>query len=112
MDSSYPKHLDWLKRQLVKATNESIQKLAKLKIHPWIIPKAGIFLWCKLPPHIEASKLSKICLQKGIILAPGNSFSQAEHAGQFMRFNVAQCIDKKVFDVLSEAIENYQNYDV
>lgn len=112
MDSSYPKHLDWLKRQLVKATNDSIQKLAKLEIHSWIIPKAGIFLWCKLPPHIEASKLSKICLQKGIILAPGNSFSQAEHAGQFMHFNVAQCIDKKVFDVLSEAIENYQNYDV
>ena len=109
IDSSYPKHLDGLKKQLVKATNEVIYKLAQLNIHPWITPKAGLFLWCTLPHHIEASKLSKICLKQGVILAPGNSFSQSEHAGQFMRFNVAQCLDKKVFDVLSHAIEHYQN---
>ncbi|OTG76662.1 GntR family transcriptional regulator [Acinetobacter sp. ANC 4169] len=109
MDSSYPKHLDWLKKQLIKASNETIQKLAHLDIHPWIVPKAGIFLWCRLPPHIEASKLSKICLQQGIILAPGNSFSQSEQAGQFIRFNVAQCIDKKVFDVLENAIRTYSS---
>ncbi|WP_313035849.1 PLP-dependent aminotransferase family protein [Acinetobacter sp.] len=109
MDSSYPKHLDWLKKQLIKATNETIQKLAHLDIHPWIVPKAGIFLWCRLPSHIEASKLSKICLQQGIILAPGNSFSPSEQAGQFMRFNVAQCIDKKVFDVLENAIRTYSS---
>ncbi|MEG1709531.1 MAG: PLP-dependent aminotransferase family protein [Acinetobacter sp.] len=109
IDSSYPKHLDGLKKQLVKATNEVIHKLAQLNIHPWITPKAGLFLWCILPNHIEASKLSKICLKQGVILAPGNSFSQSEHAGQFMRFNVAQCLDKKVFDVLSHAIEHYQN---
>jgi DNA-binding transcriptional MocR family regulator len=109
MDSSYPKHLDWLKKQLIKASNETIQKLAHLDIHPWIVPKAGIFLWCRLPPHIEASKLSKICLQQGIILAPGNSFSQSEQAGQFMRFNVAQCIDKRVFDVLENAIKTYSS---
>jgi DNA-binding transcriptional MocR family regulator len=109
MDSSYPKHLDWLKKQLIKASNETIQKLAHLDIHPWIVPEAGIFLWCRLPPHIEASKLSKICLQQGIILAPGNSFSPSEQAGQFMRFNVAQCIDKKVFDILENAIRTYSS---
>ena len=109
IDGNYPKHLDWLKKQLAKVMNETIHKLAVLDIHPWIIPTAGIFLWCKLPREIHAAELSKLCLKHGVILAPGNSFSQAENAGQFMRFNVAQCIDKKVFDVLENAIIELEN---
>lgn len=106
IDSSYPKHLDWLKRQLHKAMTETIHKLAQLEIYPWLIPTAGIFLWCKLPEGIHASELSKHCLEHGVILAPGNAFSQTQDAGKFMRFNVAQCIDKKVFDILEIAINN------
>lgn len=109
IDSSYYKHLDWLKKQLIHAMNETMSELGKLGIHPWVIPQAGIFLWCRLPEQIEASQLSKICLKKGVVLAPGNSFSQSEQAGQFMRFNVAQCLDKKVFEVLADAIKNYKN---
>ena len=109
LDSNYPKHIDWLKKQLLKTMNDTIQKLALLDIHPWLTPKAGIFLWCKLPDGINAAELSKLCLQDGIILAPGSSFSQAENSEQFMRFNVAQCIDKKIFDVLALAILQLQN---
>ncbi|MFP6819463.1 aminotransferase class I/II-fold pyridoxal phosphate-dependent enzyme, partial [Acinetobacter sp.] len=105
MDSSYPKHLDWLKKHLLKVSNEMMQKLGQLGIKPWIVPTAGIFLWCKLPDGIQAAELSKLCLKQGVILAPGNSFSQAENAGQFMRFNVAQCVDKKVFDILAMSIQ-------
>ena len=105
MDSSYPKHLDWLKKHLLKVSNEMMQKLGQLGIKPWIVPTAGIFLWCKLPDGIQAAELSKLCLKQGVILAPGNSFSQAENAGQFMRFNVAQCVDKKVFDILAISIQ-------
>ena len=100
MDTSYPKHIDWLKKQLIKATKETIHKLEALNIHPWIIPKAGIFIWCKLPHGIGASQLSQQCLKHNMILAPGKAFSQSELADQYMRFNVAQCIDKKVFDIL------------
>ncbi|MFW2076668.1 PLP-dependent aminotransferase family protein [Acinetobacter sp. ULE_I010] len=109
MDSSYLKHIEWLKKQLIKVMNETIYKLALLDIHPWIIPKAGIFLWCKLPQGILASELSKYCLKNDVILAPGNAFSQSEGAENFMRFNVAQCIDKKVFDVLEDAIYYLKN---
>jgi DNA-binding transcriptional MocR family regulator len=57
-----------------------------------------------LPNGIDASELSKLCLAQDVILAPGKSFSQSDEATQFMRFNVAQCIDKKVFDVLEQAL--------
>lgn len=112
MDSSYPRHLDWLKKQLLKLSNETIQKLKTLGIKPWVIPTAGIFLWCILPQGVQAAELSKLCLKHGLILAPGNSFSQAEQSEQFMRFNVAQCIDKKVFDILQMAIQQLQNSSI
>lgn len=105
LDSSYKKHLDGLKKQLLKAMQLTLQRLAVLGIEPVHTPKAGIFLWCKLPENIEASTLSKLCLKQGVILAPGNSFSHSPHANQYMRFNVAQCNDKKVFDVLASAID-------
>ena len=108
MDSSYLKHIEWLKKQLQKAMNDAVKKLEALNIQPVVLPKAGMFLWCKLPENIEAPKLSQLCLHKGVILAPGNSFSSARNAGQYMRFNVAQCIDKAVFDVLAEALREAQ----
>jgi DNA-binding transcriptional MocR family regulator len=61
---------------------------------------------------VQAAELSKLCLKHGLILAPGNSFSQAEQSEQFMRFNVAQCIDKKVFDILQTAIQQLQNSSI
>ena len=106
MDSGYQRHTDWLKKQLMKAFQEQIQQLAQLEIHPWIIPKAGIFLWCRLPYGVLAADLSQYCLQHGVILAPGNSFSKSGNAGQFLRFNVAQSIDKKVFDVLADGLND------
>ena len=106
--AQFEKHIEWLKKQLQKAMNDAVKKLEALNIQPVVLPKAGMFLWCKLPENIEAPKLSQLCLKKGVILAPGNSFSSARNAGQYMRFNVAQCIDKTVFDVLAEALREAQ----
>ncbi|WP_111859112.1 PLP-dependent aminotransferase family protein [Acinetobacter sp. CFCC 10889] len=106
LDSNYKKHVESLKKQLLKAMQLTMQRLAALGIKPLIVPKAGIFLWCKLPENVDAPTLSKLCLKQGVILAPGNSFSQSLHASQYMRFNVAQCNDKKVFDVLENALED------
>ena len=60
MDSSYLKHIEWLKKQLQKTMSETVKKLAVLGIYPVILPKAGIFLWCQLPVHIDAAKLSQL----------------------------------------------------
>ncbi|WP_180155773.1 PLP-dependent aminotransferase family protein [Acinetobacter sp. YH12045] len=111
MDSSYIRHIEWVKKQLQKHMMDTIKKLADLDIHPVVMPKAGIFLWCQLPANIDAAQLSKSCLTQGIILAPGNSFSSAQNAGQYMRFNVAQCIDKKVFDVLQQCLNELKLQD-
>ncbi len=108
LDSHYKKHIEALRKQLLKSMQLTINVLAQIGIEPVWIPKAGVFLWCKLPEGVDASTLSELCLKQGIILAPGRSFSQSDHAGHFMRFNVAQCTHKKVFDVLRNAITEIQ----
>ena len=104
-DSSYPKHLEWIKNHLIEAMNQTIKRLALLNIKPWIIPRGGIFLWCALPDQLDAGEISKICLQHQVVLAPGNSFSESKQARHFLRFNVAQCNDKRIYDVLEIAIQ-------
>jgi hypothetical protein len=42
-------------------------------------------------------------------LAPGNVFSVSHTAGRYPRFNVAQCGDKRVFDVLEEVMRSRSN---
>jgi hypothetical protein len=38
------------------------------------------------------------------VLAPGNIFSVSRTAGRYLRFNVAQCGDKRMFDVLAKVM--------
>lgn len=104
-DSLYPKHLEGIKNRLIDAMNQTIQRLSELNIEAGIIPRGGMFLWCELPNQMDAGELSKICLQHAVVLAPGNAFSQSKQAHHFLRFNVAQCNDKRVYDVLKSAMQ-------
>ena len=110
-DSGYRKHLNHLHARLAQARTHAVPRLAKLGITPWILPQAGMFLWCQLPKDSNlpkqhrASELAKRCLAHGMVLAPGNTFSQAQNAEDFMRFNVAQSQDARIFDILAQAMD-------
>ncbi len=107
-DGNYRKHLEELKIRLAKEMDSTIKQLEQLNIKPWLKPQAGLFLWCELPAHLDTASIAQTCLENGVILAPGNSFSQSQNFKNFIRFNVAQCINPKVFAVLSHAIQQEQ----
>lgn len=104
-DDSYRKHLDVLKVRLAQAMRETIAKLKSIGIEPWIEPKAGIFVWCRLPEGIDAAKIAQFCLNREVILAPGNAFSQAQSADQFIRFNITQSNHDYIYKTLTEALQ-------
>ena len=54
---------------------------------------------------MDATALARTCLEDGVVLAPGNAFSQSQSAGDFLRFNVAQCSDARIFEVLARALK-------
>ncbi|MEZ2223126.1 PLP-dependent aminotransferase family protein [Rhizobium sp. RCC_161_2] len=103
-DGSYRKHMEALRARLAKTMGETAARLEAIGIVPWLKPQAGMFLWCRLPEGIEAADIARACLAEGVILAPGNAFSLMDTAGSFMRFNVAQSTDPRIFDVLAAAM--------
>ncbi|MER2163508.1 MAG: PLP-dependent aminotransferase family protein, partial [Psychrobacter alimentarius] len=103
-DSGYRKHMAALHNRLARARAQTVPRLTKLGIVPWLIPQAGMFLWCKLPDNNSAAALANHCLAQSVILAPGNTFSQSKNVESFMRFNVAQANDAKIFEVLAQAL--------
>lgn len=103
-DGSYRKHLEELRVRLSRAMDATTGRLATLGITPWLQPRAGLFLWCRLPNGIEAADVARACLADNIVLAPGNAFSLSHNAGSFLRFNVAQSEDARIFRSLERAL--------
>jgi len=103
-DSGYRKHMEKIKLRLAHERQKTIARLDALGIKPWLIPQAGIYLWCRLPEGLDAATIARSCVQDGVVLAPGNAFSQSLSAGDFLRFNVAQSSDHRIYEVLARAI--------
>lgn len=100
----YRKHMEELRRKLVRARRETADKLARLGIEPWLMPRGGFTLWCRLPDGHDSAQVAEAAIGKGLVLAPGNVFSVSQTAAGFMRFNVAQMLEPRVYDILSDIV--------
>lgn len=103
-NGSYRKHMDLLRARLSRAMGETGARLKTIGITPWIDQPAGLFLWCSLPDGVDAADIARRALADNIVLAPGNAFSLSGTASRFLRFNVAQCADERIFRVLETAM--------
>lgn len=103
-DGAYRKHLDGLHRRLSKARRETAARLVALGIVPWLAPRGGFYLWCRMPAGVNAAAVAQAALAEDVVLAPGNVFSLAQTASGFMRFNVAQMDDPRIYEVLARAM--------
>jgi DNA-binding transcriptional MocR family regulator len=104
MDSGYRRHMEALRRRLSSARRDTAARLANLGLRPWVTPRGGFYLWCQLPNGEDAAGIAQAALREGVILAPGNVFSASQAVSDFMRFNVAQAEDPRVFEVLKAAL--------
>ena len=105
-NGTYRKHMDSLRLRLARAMGETVLRLKMLGITPWIEPQAGMFLWCRLPDGLDAAEVARKALADNVVLAPGNAFSLSQAAGRFLRFNVAQSRDERIFTVLESAMRD------
>jgi len=103
-DSGYRRHMETVRGRLAQAMDRTVTRLESLGITPWLVPRSGMFVWCRLPQDIDAAAIARSCLKDGVMLAPGNAFSQSLSAGDFLRFNVAQSADDRIFAVLAQAL--------
>jgi DNA-binding transcriptional MocR family regulator len=106
IDGTYRRHLEALRPRLARAMAGTAEQLNRLGFTLWTRPEFGMFLWAELPEGLDSSNVSIRALERGLVLAPGNVFSVSQTAGRYLRFNVAQCGDKRVFDVLGEVMRS------
>ena len=99
------RHLEALRVRLADAMAKVAGRLKAIGVEPWLMPEAGMLLWCRLPDGIDAADLARAAVAEGVVLAPGNVFSVSQSATGFMRFNVAQALDERIFDVLRRSLK-------
>lgn len=104
-DGSYRKHMETVRARLSRAMGKTIAHLKAIGITPWTEQQAGMFLWCTLPDGIDAAAVARNALAAHVVLAPGNAFSLSQTASGFLRFNVAQSADERIYEVLETAMQ-------
>jgi DNA-binding transcriptional MocR family regulator len=100
----YRKHLDELRRRLARARRQTAEKLQRIGVEPWLMPRGGFYLWCRLPEGCDSTDVARSALAENVVLAPGNVFSVSQSAAAFMRFNVAHCSEAQVMPILQRAM--------
>ncbi len=101
---SYRKHMAELRVRLACERDRAAERLARLGIVPWIMPRGGFYLWCRLPSELDLAEVARRCMDAGVVLAPGNVFSVSQSAKSFLRFNVAQMAGERTYDAIHTAI--------
>lgn len=105
-DGGYRRHVETLRGRLARAMVDVAARLRRLGIEPWIEPQAGMFLWSRLPEGLDAATVARAALAQNVVLAPGNVFSPSQSATGFLRFNVSQTLDDRIFAVLDEVLRD------
>ena len=105
-DGGYRGHVETLRGRLARAMVDVAARLRRLGIEPWIEPQAGMFLWSRLPEGLDAATVARTALARNVVLAPGNVFSPSQSATGFLRFNVSQTLDDRIFAVLGEVLRD------
>lgn len=105
MDGSYRHHLDGLRPRLARHMAATTQHLERLGLNLWARPQAGMFVWAQLPEGLDSADLARRALDHNMVLAPGNVFSVSQTSARYLRFNVAQCGEKKIFDLLARLMK-------
>jgi DNA-binding transcriptional MocR family regulator len=103
-ESGYRRHLDGLRRKLADCMGRTLQNLRVHGLVPWIEPRAGIYVWARLPEGVSAADVARYALTRKVMFAPGPAFSASDDSRGCLRFNVSRCSDPLVYEVLDEAI--------
>lgn len=101
---AYRRHIEQLKKRLQAAMTQVSRQFEQRGFLPWYQPEAGYLLWLHMPSGLSAKTLSELLEPQHIVLAPGGHFSLQADADQYMRVNVTQCLDPKLWTALDQAL--------
>lgn len=98
-DGRYRRHCERLRGKLDVVREKSARMLEKVGYKLYSMPPAGMFLWADTLHDAEA--LTAAGHEAGFLLTPGSLFSPQQSPSTMMRFNIANCGDPALPDLLA-----------
>lgn len=93
-DGHFLRHLSRLQERLRDATKRGLDVLDSLGADVFCRPAQSLYLWARFPGIDDANQLTRHCLTKGVMLAPGAIFAVDRHKSvPWTRLNVAYLTD-------------------
>ena len=93
-EGRYARHVEAVTEKLRDAHVQVEDRMNALGLEVFHRPRAGLFLWARLPVEPEqANELATQALEDGIWLAPGSYFRPGDAASDWFRFNVPYSTD-------------------
>lgn len=102
---AHKRHVDALRAKLGRDMAPALRRIEALGLRPLLEPRSGPFIWAELPGGLDAAAVARLALAEDVLLAPGNVFSASHRAAGYLRFNVANCREPRVWEVLARSME-------
>lgn len=103
-DGHFERHLNQYRRQLKKQRDQllsTIQALWQFDVR-YTVPDGGLALWIQLPENINTLSLYHQAIDHGIVITPGNLFSNQSAYSNFLRLSFAHEIDQSRLDAIKK----------
>lgn len=104
-EGTYRRHIESLRAKLADAMTLTANRLKAAGLELWTEPQGGLFLWARLPEGMDSGLIARHALERGVVFAPGNVFSPSKSAANYLRFNVAQSAEPRIYEVLHDAMQ-------
>ncbi|MFT3800226.1 MAG: PLP-dependent aminotransferase family protein [Burkholderiaceae bacterium] len=105
LEGHHARHVAMLRDRLADAHRRAESRLDALGAELFHRPRAGLFLWARLPTRAAPSRLAADALSAGVWLAPGSFFMTDDAPCAWYRFNVAHCEAPALWTFLQRSCE-------
>jgi DNA-binding transcriptional MocR family regulator len=105
VEGHYARHVERIDLRLKEAHAVVEERMDELGLDVFHRPRAGLFLWARLPIEEErAAEVATAALGDGIWLAPGSYFRPDDAPSAWFRFNVPYSTDERLWRFLGRVV--------
>jgi DNA-binding transcriptional MocR family regulator len=98
----YDRHLRKL-RSALRTQRDEMERAIRRWLPPgvhWTCPEGGYFVWLELPDAVDAMKLHRLAIERGVSLAPGPIFSATHAFENCVRLNFGHPWSPQIDDAM------------
>jgi 2-aminoadipate transaminase len=89
------------KREVYRQRRDAMVMALEIEMPPGVTvthPQGGLFLWLELPEEIDARRLLRISLDRGVAFVPGDSFFPTTQRMNTMRLNFSNMPEHRIIE--------------